>query len=964
MEQSINKYGFTLQTTTPITEIDGVLYRLRHERTGLELIWLKRPEENKTFGIAFETLPWDDTGVFHILEHSVLCGSDKYPVKEPFVELMKRSMNTFLNAMTFPDKTFYPISSRNHQDFLNLTRVYLDAVFHPLIYSRPEIFYQEGWHYEFDSSGRPSYKGIVFNEMKGAFANADELLSAAMNRALFPDSPYGFISGGDSAKIPDLSYEAFLDSHRRFYSPSNAYVFLDGDLDLDEILKILEEEYLQTLKPGRRQAPPALQPPVAGGEVTVPYALSGTDDGRMRYRLAWCGVIGMFADREKLAAMQLLAEVLCGNNHAPLSDVILSRGLAEDVSMGVQDGVMQPCVVLEVRHFRQEDREEIEMLLLSELRRLAADGIDHGQLRAAMANMEFHMRERDFGSMPQGLVFGINVLDSWLYGGDPAANLEIGDLFTRLEEKLDNGYFEQLIEDILLENPHSCKVLLVPSHSAGEDRRRLEAERLLQESGSWSRQERQLLMERQRILEAWQAGEDTPEALETMPRLTLGDLSPQPEPLPTEYEELEGIPVLEHLSGANGIVCMNLYFDMVQCTEAMLSELSFLSELLGSVKTDMYSEEALAGEIRRLCGRLQFSVEAYENDAAPQQCTVKLRVSISVLKQNMEQALVLVCHILTGTRFDDEASVLNLLRQSKIRHFQQIVMSGAVEAAGHISAQYSTAGVISECVGGFNYYQWLSAKERSWHWEEFRTELDTLLHNTIHRDTLTLSITDRDCAPMAVKLLGAHLPAADGFRRGEMLLSPWGPRKEGIIIPADISFAAMGGSLLPFGGGYSGEAVVACKIISLSFLWNVIRVQGGAYGTGMTVGRTGTVCCYSHRDPSAAQSLNKYPEAADFLREFCGRNGDITDFIISAASEHAPLLTLRTKALTADRDYFSGRTWDIRCRQWKELLDTAPEKLAVFADILAQTLADGGICVVGSEEQINACRAVTFVESL
>ena len=498
-------HGFTVTKQLPLPELNAVLYQMTHDKTGLGLVWLKRDEENKTFGIAFETLPWDDTGVFHILEHSVLCGSDKYPVKEPFVELMKSSMNTFLNAMTFQDKTMYPISSRNDKDFVNLMRVYLDAVFCPLIYSKPEIFYQEGWHYELDENGNASYKGVVFNEMKGAYASADRQVRGGLNRLLFPESPYGYESGGDPSSIPNLTYEAFIDSHRRFYAPSNAYVFLDGDLDIENTLGIINDEYLCNYEKTERMAPPVMQPAVCN-EAEAEYELAPGEALEGKTRLSFGKVIGTFADREKLIATEILSEVLCGTNQSPLPKAILSAGLAEEVNMRLNDGMLQPWLMLDIKNIKDENLAAVEAKISEVLTSLAETGLDHAQLEAVMANTEFKLRERDFGRYPQGLIFGFNVMESWLYGGEPEANLEVGNLFVELKQKMENGYFEALIRELLLANPHSAKITLRPSYTAGEARRAAEQARLAKETAAWTESDKAAVAARQETLIAWQPG--------------------------------------------------------------------------------------------------------------------------------------------------------------------------------------------------------------------------------------------------------------------------------------------------------------------------------------------------------------------------------------------------------------------------------------------------------------------------
>ena len=599
-------HGFIVEREVPLPELDAVMYQMKHEKTGLELVWISREEENKVFGIGFETLPWNDTGVFHILEHSVLCGSKNYPVKEPFVELLKNSMNTFLNAMTFPDKTFYPVASRNDKDFVNLMRVYLDAVFYPAVYTKPEIFYQEGWHYEFDSEGKPGYKGVVFNEMKGAFADADELMDMTINRVLFPDTPYRYVSGGDPTKIPDLTYEEFIESHKRFYSPSNAYVYLDGAMDIDAILGIINDEYLSSFEQTKRMDPPTLQSAVDAGEQQIEYEIGADENEDGKIRMSWGRVIGTYAEREKLTAMQILSDVLTGNNQAPLTKAVLEDGLAETMRLYTIDGVANPWVKIEARNVKKENCKQVEKRIFDTLNALANGGLDHEKLEASMANLEFQMRERDYGSYPQGLILGMQVFDSWLYGGAPEANLQIGDLFVHLREKMKQGYFEHLIREELLENPHRCKVTLIPSKTAGEARRAKEAKRIEDESAMWSDKVREEIIAKQERLEAWQNSEDTPEQLAALPHLELSDLSRTPQEQPIEELVIDGQKVLVHRVNSSGIAYITLYFDENHYTEAELPALGLLCRLFGNLETTQSSVEELNNRVRLLCGSMTF----------------------------------------------------------------------------------------------------------------------------------------------------------------------------------------------------------------------------------------------------------------------------------------------------------------------------------------------------------------------
>ena len=653
-------HGFIVEREVPLPELDAVMYQMKHEKTGLELVWISREEENKVFGIGFETLPWNDTGVFHILEHSVLCGSKNYPVKEPFVELLKNSMNTFLNAMTFPDKTFYPVASRNDKDFVNLMRVYLDAVFYPAVYTKPEIFYQEGWHYEFDSEGKPGYKGVVFNEMKGAFADADELMDMTINRALFPDTPYRYVSGGDPTKIPDLTYEEFIESHKRFYSPSNAYVYLDGAMDIDAILGIINDEYLSSFEQTKRMDPPTLQSAVDAGEQQIEYEIGADENEDGKIRLSWGRVIGTYAEREKLTAMQILSDVLTGNNQAPLTKAVLEDGLAETMRLYTIDGVANPWVKIEARNVKKENCKQVEKRIFDTLNALANGGLDHEKLEASMANLEFQMRERDYGSYPQGLILGMQVFDSWLYGGAPEANLQIGDLFVHLREKMKQGYFEHLIREELLENPHRCKVTLIPSKTAGEARRAKEAKRIEDESAMWSDKVREEIIAKQERLEAWQNSEDTPEQLAALPHLELSDLSRTPQEQPIEELVIDGQKVLVHRVNSSGIAYITLYFDENHYTEAELPALGLLCRLFGNLETTQSSVEELNNRVRLLCGSMTFFISTFNIKDDSSCCTVKLCASFS-------------------TRFDtanSEKAVLDLLRQIKMGCFEQTVMGG------------------------------------------------------------------------------------------------------------------------------------------------------------------------------------------------------------------------------------------------------------------------------------------------
>lgn len=960
MKKNDRIYGFFIQNVRPLTELNGLIWEMEHEKSGAKLVWLDRAEENKTFGIAFRTIPEDDTGVFHILEHSVLCGSEKYPVKEPFVELMKSSLQTFLNAMTFPDKTFYPVSSRNHKDFINLVRVYMDAVLRPRIYQCPEIFEQEGWHYEFGPDGDVSYQGVVLNEMKGIFSSPDTLLQREINRQLFPDNCYRYVSGGDPAHIPDLTYERFLDSHLRFYHPSNSYIFLDGKIDLEQILAILDGEYLSAYT--RKENTPVIpvQAPVRSAPVRVCYESAPNEPEADRARLVFGYVLGDYTCRREAVAARVLADAICGSNDAPLKRRILSSGLAQDVRIQVNDSGQQTFVTLEAMYLGESRVDEVRAAVVEEIFRLVREGLDHGHLAAALANMEFQMRGRDYGSMPLGLGLGMTVLGSWLYGGDPAANLEVGDLFAELNGALEEGYFEDLLEQIFLQNSHTCEVLLIPSNTVGRERQERETARLQKEQDAWNDERRSALLAQREKRLAWQSAPDTVEALATLPRLSLTDISARPEAVPTLAEELNGLPLLRHPISSGGVDHVNLYFDVSDLGADQVSCLSFLCSLLGTLDTHRYATMELQRLSRLYLGSLRFSVEAYGKVNQPESCRTFLCVSFSAVEEKLPQAVSLIAEILTGTRFDNALKIHELLRQITAGMEPGIAAGGANFAATRVAAGSFAAGAVQEYAGGIAYFMWLKNMERDFESRvgQLQADLENLLAMTAVTGRLSVSVTGQDekAADTLKKELLNKLPTVP---RAELTcaIAPWGVRREGIIVPADVSFAVMGGNVLPYGMTYNGFAPVLGKVMTLGYLWGAVRVQGGAYGTGFGVGDNGSVSFYSYRDPNAARSLNCYRKAPAFIRQLPGMVSDLTDFIIGAVAESEPYMTPRQQGKMADSWYLRGVTYEDRCDRRKELLSTTPADLAFFADPLEKWAEHAGICVIGAQRQIDTCGA-------
>ena len=948
-------HGFVRTNTRELPEIRAALHEYIHEGTRARLCWLERSDENKTFCIAFRTPAFDDTGVFHILEHSVLCGSERYPVKEPFVELMKGSVNTFLNALTYPDRTCYPVSSRNDRDFLNLTRVYLDAVFFPSIYQKREIFEQEGHHISF-AEGTPARQGVVLNEMRGAFADPDTILLHAISKGLFPDTTYRFVSGGAPASIPTLTYEAFLATHRRFYHPSNAWLMLDGAIEPEETFALLDS-YLSRFRAIEPDTAISLQQPVKQPMTVHRYALGEDESPETKTRLGFGFVLGTFRDKKKMIAAQILNDVLCGSTQAPLCRPILERELAENVSLSNMEEEQQPWMLLEVENLRQEDAETVRCILFDTLRALCRDGLDHSQVEASLAALEFRMRERDYGTMPRGLVFIMDMLSSAIYGGDPADRLEFGTLFEELREDLKNGYFERLLGEIFLNNPHTAETMLLPSKTEAEERRKQEAVRLQAYLDARSEEEKTALAEQERALLAAQQQPDSKEALATIPHIRVSDLPEEPVSIPSELQTLSGLQTLTHDVDSDGILYATLYFAADDLTEAEIPYASLLCSLMCQLPTETMDLLELQKQMRLQLGGASVGLTAYSRmDLLP--ARIYVNCSASMLRDNLKNGAELTARILRQTQFSDEKLILTLVRQMRESLQQQILASGSSFALLRVSACAKPDSVFSELTRGISFFQFLCELERSFSacFSALREMLCSLADRLFTTKRMMLSVTG-DAAPAAGELAAMF---TDLLPEGEacgstLVLQPFGARKEGIVIPSDVSFAAIGADLPD--GAFTGQLRVACRVASIGHLWNEVRVQNGAYGAGMSVRDNGTLTAYSYRDPSAKTSLQAIGRTGGYLRSIADTS--LEPYIIGAISDAEPLLSPSLMGTIADLWYLKGMTPQLRRRLRREMLSFESDDLEPCADLIDACMQNGSVCVLGPEQQLSACSDLT-----
>ena len=928
-------HGFSVTRTAPAPDCGSELIEMQHIKTGARLVWLKNSGENKLFSVAFKTPPTDDTGIFHILEHSVLGGSEKYPVKEPFLELMKGTMNTFLNAMTYPDKTVFPVSSRNDTDFMNLTRVYLDAVFAPAIYYNPNIFYQEGWHIEMrSSSDTPVYKGVVFNEMKGAMSSVYSRMESDMMQALYPDSCYRFESGGLPESIPDLSYEQFIQGHKTYYHPSNAYIYLDGPVDIDSVLELIDGEYLCRFDKREVENDIPVQEPIAPTVKKSYYEISPDEEESNHTYYLIGKVLGSWQDREKITAASVLGEALTGSNDAPLKRALLDTGLCLDVSLEVSDGIMQPFGCIAINNTDEENCGSLKETLRSAVSELCEKGIGSELLTAAINRLEFRYRA---GGEPRGLTRNINALSAWLYGGDPLLYLEMGEVFDSLRAKTESGYFEELLRQWLLEEEGTAELYLLPSRTYGDEQKADEAKRLAAIVDGLACEEKDVIVEQNRKLDEWQQSVDTAEQLATMPHLAISEVGEEPLSFDTEVTDINGITVLRHPSSDEGIAAVSLYFSLADCTEEELSAAAAMSELLGELPTADSSAAELQRRITGLLGSITYNVDVFSKQGVTDKCSPYFSVTARFLDKNTDEALALIAEIITKTSFDDKDTVKELLLQTDENYKQSIIANGHTYSMTRVRAGLSAESAVTELVSGYEGYKRIHEAVKAP--EKLIAAVKTLSSRIVCRARLTASVTG-DITPEA---LITALPEGTAPAVKEMSFRLDLPAKQGVVIPAGVSYSAMA---FPDNSADTAVRKVLFRALSLEYLWNEVRVKGGAYGTGAFMTASGEQSFFSYRDPSPAATLDICAKAADFTEQYCAGEPDITQYIISSVAKDEPLMSDGNKSRKADGLWFRGITDEERAAEKKRMLGVTAKQLREAAEKLRTT---GNICVMGTE---------------
>lgn len=952
MDINEKKYGFTV--TKIREESVGEFIEMRHDKTGAQLAWLNNGEENKLFSVSFKTVPGDDTGVFHILEHSVLGGSKSYPVKDPFLYLLKSSMNTFLNAMTFPDKTMFPVASRNNTDFMNLTRVYLDAVFKPSIYDEPNIFYQEGCHIEWKGSGEPAYKGVVFNEMKGAVSSVDERIDEEILRMLFPDSCYRFVSGGLPEAIPDLKYEDFIEAHCRFYHPSNSYFYLDGDVNIDEILGLIDE-YLCEYEADLNQPEIKMQTPVKTAEKAAYYEISPDESEENRTHLAMGKIIASWDEREKIYAYSVLCEALAGSNDAPFSRAMLDTGLCLDVSLDISDGIQQPYGVLTISNINCENGGKLIEAVKSTVSGLVDNGIGKDNIISAINRCEFRFRESE---EPKAIIRSMDAMSSWLYGGDPLYYIECGSLFDDLREKAETDYFEKLLAEWLLDENGRALVYMLPSRNLGEESRIRERAKLDAALAEMNETEKNSLAELNKNLEKWQHTPDSAESVDALPKLPISEVSGEPVEFKTEVEEKIGYTLLRHSAKDSFISAMNLYFDISDLTDDELRTAVFMDRLIAELPTSKSSGAELQKRITGILGSLSSDISAIGDNSAHDECRTFFVIKSRFLTRNFDEAQKLIGELITETDYTSAELIGEILMQDDEDMKQEIISDGHLFASRRVRGSMSAESAVKEIVSGFEGYK--SLHEFIGNMEEripmLIEKLRKLSKRIFCKNRLTASVTS--VSEISPDIIAAILPVGEKFEPATMKLSLELPKAQGIIISSGVSYSAqiLGAPIVDM-----GLWNVLTTLLSYEYLWNEVRVKGGAYGTGAGVNSLGEVVFHSYRDPSPSASIEIYNRAVQFLEAFCRSDEDLSRFIISSIARGEPMMSDGEYGSNCDNMYFRGITQEKRREIRQRMLSLTKNDLAAGVEFLKNT---GNCCIVGAKNAVEAYGGDMVVESV
>lgn len=936
---------------------DGFI--LRHKKSGARIAILSNNDDNKVFYIGFRTPPEDETGVPHIIEHTTLCGSKKFPVKDPFIELAKGSLNTFLNAMTYPDKTVYPVASCNDQDFKNLMDVYLDAVFNPNITKYEEIFKQEGWHYELTGKDDElKINGVVYNEMKGAYSSPDEVLSSQIYRSLFPDNTYSKDSGGNPEYIPKLTYEAYLDFYHKYYHPSNSYIYLYGDMDVVERLEWLDKEYLSLYDYKKVNSEINKQPAFDEiKNVEAQYSITMDDSQENKTYLSYNRVVGDSLDEMLYQAFDVLDYALVSSPGAPVKQALIDAGIGDDVYGSYDAGILQPVFSFVAKNANASQADEFESIIENTLKEVVKTGINKEALLAGINSSEFKFREADFGQFPKGLLFGLNCLDSWLFDDmKPFIHLECLGTFAKLRKAVDTDYFEKLIQEYLLDNTHGSSVTVKPKRGLGNEREEALAKELSNYKASLSDEEIKKLIEDTEHLKKYQEEPSSDEDLRKLPMLTRADMKKNAMAFSNIEDELLDVKVVRHDIESNGIDYISFLFDAGDFAQRELGYLGFFTNALGLVSTEKYSYTDLANATNIYTGGISTGTASHPDIKDRNNFVFKFEVKLKVLEKNLDKALELMEQMLLSSDFTDTKRLGELVAQIKARLQANLSSSGHLVAAMRSMSSFSRYALYQDELKGIAFYRSIChiEKELSESPKSVSDKLAAIARKLFARNRMLISFTGNNEAygnakPSLEKVIA-------GFNKmsaiGNQAEVHFNTAKEAFIDASQIQYVAKTGDFICEGYEYTGALRLLRIILSYDYLWINVRVKGGAYGCMNTFLRSGESYFVSYRDPNLSDTLDVYDRIPEYIKSFSPDERDMTKYIIGTFSALDTPMNPEAKGSRSLSAYLEGIAYEQIQKERNEILNAQPEDIRRLADLVEAVLKKDSICVIGNENMI------------
>ena len=961
MEINQNYYGFKLIDKKEIKELDSILFEFLHETSGASLVYLANEDTNKCFSIGFRTLPEDSTGICHIIEHSVLCGSKKYPVKEPFVNLLKGSMASFLNAMTASDCTIYPVASPNDKDFNNLMSVYLDAVFAPLSVIDPKPFLQEGWHYEMmDEDSIPSYKGIVYNEMQGAMSDPISQLSEYTNQILYKGTCYEYNSGGEPDDIPDLTFEYYKKFYHKHYHPSNGVIYLYGKMDVLEKLEYIDKEYLS--KFSKLDESVTFEPITAIIDTSVvrEYAIGDEEELENNSYISLSFMLDNSKNIKDIVAFSLLNEALMGTNASPLKKALIDNNLAEDIETYFNDGALYPSYNIYLSKTSPEKKELFYNVVIGEVQRLVDEGIDKELLLSTININEFKNKELDTGRMPKGLAFAFSVMQGFNYDIPYEELLEASKYYKFFKENINSGYFEGLLKKYILESKHYVMVTMNPSKELRRKKLEEMKEKMLQVKNSMTPEEIKECVRVTKELIAYQEKRDDIEDVKKLPELRLEDIPTTITKTPTVEVFKDGYKFIEHNVSTNKIAYMRLYFDLNGLDVADLPYVRILSRLFVKLDTKNYSVEKLQSHIKTYLGDIVFSPVI--NAINKEDYIAKMLVGVSSLEENISYIPLILNEVINNSIFDLD-KIKTILVQMKNRERSAIIENGTGAATTIVRAKLSKEGALTAKMSGFDMYNFLTDLIDNLD-DDFISKLQEISKKVFNKNNLTVSISGDNETLDLLKEATFKLDLEENAIENALKVSYEPSTLDGIIIPSGVNYNVKGVNLKNLGYELNGSLYVVQHIINYDYLWPEVRVKGGAYGCSLSLSISDDIIFGSYRDPNCINTYNVYDNVANYLENFNPTKEEFTSYLIGTIAKIDPPASIYSKICTADKNLMCNISIERLEKLKKEILETSVEDIKAYASLFKKIAQLSILCTVGNEEKISEYDRLENVKKL